>query len=179
MEGGQRWRIQKKSCSLCTEKPRRLMQSKGLASYFQGKCSWFCSNYLFLMSPYQGSKGVLRVHPNLLGTLCPLPHRSSIENHLGTVSCTPPPPPPAPPCRQAPLYFDRNRLAPVGCIRPLKWLPRLTENHQASANWKQTQKMRFSQIYELLQHSGSYCKDLYIAQTKLDNIYMLHVRTSV
>lgn len=39
------------------------------------------------------------------------------------------------------------------------------------------QKMRFSQLYELLQHSGSYCKDLYIAQTKLDNIYAPRVRT--
>lgn len=40
--------------------------------------------------------------------------------------------------------------------------------------------MRFPQIFELLQHSGSYCKDMYIAQTELDNIiYMLHVRTSV
>lgn len=39
VEGGQRWRIQKESCPLCTEKPRRLMQSKGLASYFQGKTS--------------------------------------------------------------------------------------------------------------------------------------------
>lgn len=39
--------------------------------------------------------------------------------------------------------------------------------------------MGFSQIYELLQHSGSYCKDMYIAQTKLDNIYALHVRSAL
>lgn len=57
------------------------------------------------------------------------------------------------------------------------------KNRQESANTHKetkiikkktcTQKMlkHFFQVSELLQHSGWYCKDMYIAQTQPDNIY--------
>lgn len=87
---------------------------------------------------------------------------SPIEKQYITVSCT------LPPYCQACLH---RLLAESGWLQQAAKEHKLTDNRQASANSKTTKDDKaFFEVYGLQQHSGRYCKDLYIAQTKPDNI---------
>lgn len=97
-------------------------------------------------------------------------------NQLGTVSCT------LPSCRQPRparagtdwlLWLQQNITVttkadskpPSKCQLKKKQTKKKIKQQRQPRRWENT-----FQVYELLQHSGRYCKDMYIAQTKPDNI---------
>lgn len=141
------------------------MQSRGLASYFQGETLQVVSKYLTKAL----NVCLERVSLIFFLIICPawqvFDWKSSRHSFLHSSSSSSS-------SSGSSLFWQEQ----TGSCR-LHYIITVTTTAYRKSPSKCQQKMRFSQLYELLQHSGSYCKDLYIAQTKLDNIYALRVRT--